>query len=213
MLRQTAAGPEPLAQAVPTLAEIFAATAWDGAATAFMLAHLNGGAVLWVQDRLSRREAGMPYPPGFGVGLDLMYLQVGRAADVLWAMEQGLGTPSLAAVVGEVWGDAPALDFTATKRLALRAEAHGVAAWLIRRGAMADLSAARERWRVGSLPSAPHPDDLRAPGAAIWRTTLFRARWRMPADWVTRYDARTHRMQMEHPTAATPGPQAALQAG
>jgi len=198
---------------LPTLAEIFAPTSWDGAATAFMLAHLRGGAVLWVQDRLTRREAGIPYPPGFGVAVDLMVLQVGRAADVLWAMEQGLGSPALTAVVGEVWGEAPALDFTATKRLALRAEAHGVAAWLIRRGAAADLSAARERWRVGSLPSAAHADDLRAPGAPIWRTTLFRARWRAPADWVTRYDPHTHRMVMEHPVEAAPRADAALRSG
>ena len=199
MLRQSAAG---TAEATPTLSEVFSPVATDAAATGFLLAHLRGGTVLWVQDRLSRREAGQPWPPGFGVTLQMLYLQVGRAADVLWAMEQGLGSPALTAVVGEVWGDAPALDFTATKRLALRAEAHGVAAWLVRRGATPDLSAARERWRLSSLPSATDPHDLRAPGAPIWRADLFRARWRAPADWVARYDRAGHRLRLEQPVEA-----------
>ena len=171
-----------------TLAEIFPATATDGAATGFVLAHLAPkGLTLWIQDRMTRREAGVPFPPGLQ-GRRVMLLTVAKAADVLWAMEQGLGCPGLGAVVGEVWGAAPALDFTATKRLAIRAEAHGVAAWLVRRGAEADLSAARERWRLRSLPSLQNPADIRAPGQAQWRATLFRARWRAPADWVARHD-------------------------
>jgi protein ImuA len=187
----------------PTLAEVFAATATDGAATGFVLAHLAAGArVLWVQDRMTRREAGRPFPPGLPVRAELLHLEVARAADVLWAMEQGLGCPALAAVVGEVWGATPVLDFTATKRLALRAEAHGVAAWLVRRGAAPDLSAARERWRLASLPALAHPDDLRAPGAAQWRATLFRARWRAPAEWVAQHDRVTGQLVLGQAVAA-----------
>jgi protein ImuA len=174
----------------PTLVEIFPDTVVDGAATGFVLAHLKpgGGPVLWVQDRLSQRESGRPYPAGFDPGLRFLHLAVGRATDVLWAMEQGLGCPSLTAVIGEVWGDAPALDFTATKRLALRAEAHAVPAFLVRRAAQADLSAARLRWRLASLPSVPPEDDRRAPGDPLWRADLFRARWRDPGEWVARHD-------------------------
>lgn len=187
----------------PTLAEVFAVHAADGAATGFAVAHLREGArVLWVQDRLSRREGGRPYLAGFGVRIEMLYLEVSRAQDALWAMEQALGCGDLAAVVGEVWGDPPALDFTATKRLALRAEAHGVQAWLIRRAARADLSAARERWRIAALPSPPHPDDPRAPGEPLWQATLFRARWRPPADWVARYEPGRHRMTLDHAAAA-----------
>ena len=176
----------------PTLAEVFPATATDGAGPGFVAAHLTGTAprpVLWVQDRMSLREAGRPYLAGFPDPPELLCLVVSRAVDVLWALEQGLGCSGLSAVVGEVWGNPPVLDFTATKRLALRAEAHGCPAWLIRRGAEADLSAARERWRIGSLPSLSEPDDTRAPGAPQWRAELFRARWRPPGDWVVRHEA------------------------
>lgn len=183
----------PAAEPQATLAEILADTPTDGAATGFALAHLAPGArVLWVQDRLSRCEGGRPHAPGIlgllGGGLDLLHLEVARARDVLWAMEQALGCPALSAVVGEVWGDPPALGFTATKRLALRAERGGVRAWLLRRAATPDLSAARERWRVGSFPSPPAPDDPHGPGEALWRAALFRSRRSTPGEWMARHD-------------------------
>ena len=183
----------------PTLSEIFPETAPDAAAPAFALAHLDAakGPVLWIQDRLSRRETGLPFPPGLG-GCEVLHLQVSRAIDVLWAMEQGLGCPALGGVIGEVWGTAPALDFTATKRLALRAEAHGVPAWLIRRAAPPELSAARERWRLGALPARPVPDDPRAPGAPLWNAELFRARWRAPGRWVAGHDPQGGELHFDH---------------
>ena len=168
----------------PTLAEVFAVHAADGAATGFAAAHLRPGArVLWVQDRLSRRQGGRPFVTGLGVPVEMLHLEVSGAADALWAMEQALGCPALAAVVGEVWGEPRALDFTATKRLAMRAEAHGVRAWLIRRAAQPALSAARERWTLASLPSAPPQDDPDAPGEPSWRAVLFRAREGRTGEW------------------------------
>ena len=176
-----------------TLSEVFAERSWDGAPTGFVLASLvaegGPGPLLWVQDRLSRREAGRPCQAGLPEELaarGLMYLSVSRPVDVLWALEQGLAGAALGGVIGEVWGDPPALDFTATKRLALRAEAQGLPCWLIRRGATPALSAARNRWRVTSLPSLPVADDQRAPGQALWKAELFRARWTRPGTWVAR---------------------------
>ena len=206
------APPDPLADRMPTLCEVFAATATDGAATGFVLAQLPAGApVLWVQDRLSRRQGGRPYAAGLagllGRPVEILWLEVGRALDVLWAMEEALGCPALGAVVGEVWGDPPRLDFTATKRLALRSERGGVPAWLFRRAARPDLSAARERWRVAALPSPPAPDDLRAPGEALWQATLLRARGRMPGDWVAR--AERGRLVLGHPAARPESPRMA----
>lgn len=187
-----------------TLAEVFPETAVDGAAPGFVIAHLpaDAGPVLWIQDRQSQRETGRPYLAGMTHPPEMLLLTVGRAVDVLWAMEQGLGCPGLTAVIGEVWGDPPALDFTATKRLALRSEAHNVPAWLIRRAGSADLSAARERWRVASLPSLPNRADMRSPGAPQWRADLFRARWRTPGQWVVRYDPATHAMAFDHPVSS-----------
>ncbi len=164
----------------------------DGAATAFVLAALpeGGGPILWVQDRLSRREGGRLYLPGGAAGprADILRIEVSHPRDVLWAMEEGAACAGLGAVVGEIHGDPAVLSFTATKRLALRAEASGVPVWLIRGGAGGGLSAARERWRLTAMPSAPHPFDPQAPGAPIWDAELFRARGRPPGRWEARHE-------------------------
>ncbi|MGQ0565140.1 MAG: ImuA family protein [Gemmobacter sp.] len=191
-----------------TLSEVFATQVGDAAAVGFVLSHLVRGAapVLWVQDRLSRRETGRPCLAGLG-GRILLLVDLARPVDVLVAAEEGLRCAALSAVVAEVWGDPPGLDFTATKRLVLRAEASGVPCWLIRHGATPDLSAARDRWRVGALPSAPNPDDALAPGHPRWRVELFRSRHRPPGTWVAQHDRTADRVDL---VAAVPdGPLAA----
>lgn len=181
------------------LSEVFAQTSSDAAAVAFALSRIpeNSAPILWVQDHLSRKESGRPYLPGLqkaGRPRDILYLQLSRPLDVLWALEDGLRCKALSAVIGEIWGDPPALSFTASKRLAMRAEASGTGCWLIRRGAAANLSAARDRWRVGSLPSTPNPHDAQAPGAARWQVELFRSRDGKPGTWAARHDRTTDRV-------------------
>ena len=171
-----------------TFAEVFADTVVDAAATGFICAQLDAAEkpVLWIQDRLSRREAGKPYLAGLPTPMKVISVTVSKPVDVLWTMEEGLRCTGLSAVLGEVWGDPPCLDFTASKRLALRSEARGLPAWLIRRAATPNLSAARMRWRLSSLPSETVEYDMRAPGHPLWRAELFRARWRPPGEWVAR---------------------------
>ena len=172
------------------LSEVFAETAMGGAATGFVLAQLGPGGkpVLWVQDRMSRLEAGRPCLAGIRPGVDMLKVDAPNARGALWTAEQGLGCPSLGGVIAEIWSDPPAVDFTATKRLALCSEARGVPCWLLRRFAQPNLSAARERWRVGPLPSDRHAFDLRAPGLLRWRVELFRSRLRPLGFWTARYD-------------------------
>ena len=181
----------PQAEPAPAmLSEVFAETPMDGAVTGFVLAQLGPGGkpVLWVQDRMSRLEAGRPCLAGMRPGVAVLKVDAPSARDSLWTAEQGLGWASLGGVIAEIWGDPPAVDFTATKRLALRSEAHGVPCWLLRRFTQPNLSAARERWRVGPLPSDRHAFDLRAPGLPRWRVELFRSRLRPPGVWTASYD-------------------------
>ncbi len=179
-----------------TLSEVFPLTATDGAAPGFVLAALarTDAAILWVQDRLSQVESGRPYLPGLRPRRQVLHLTLPRAADVLWAMEEGLRCAALSAVIGEVWGTPAVLDFTATRRLATRAEASDMPCWLIRRGASADLSAARNRWRIAALPSLAPPDDPQAPGDPRWQVELFRSRRAHPGAWVATYDRAADRV-------------------
>jgi len=167
----------------PTLSELFAASPRDGGWAGFLLAQVDvRRPLLWVQERMAILESGRMYPPGFPFS-DLIHVEARDAKAALWAMEEGLRCAAIGAVIGEVWGDPAALDFTATRRLAVAAERHGVGAWLVRLGGSANLSGARRRWRVASGPSLPHPLNPRAPGAAVWDCDLFRARGHAPGRW------------------------------
>ena len=170
-----------------TLSEAWAVASADAGVMAFVLATLaRPGPVIWVQDRLSAREGGVPYARS--LRREPIHVHAGRVADALQAMEASLRCPAVAGVVGEIWGEAPRLDFTATKRLAMRAERAGVPCWIIRRGARPGLSAARTRWRVASLPSQADPWDDRAPGPPRWRVELFRARDGRTGTWIATDD-------------------------
>ena len=173
-----------------TLAELFAGSPSDGGWTGFLLAQLPAGRPwLWVQERMAMLEGGRLYPPGLGAGAgELIHVAARDAREALWAMEEGLRCTQLGAVIGELYGDPKALDFTATRRLAVAAERHGVAAFLIRLGGHANLSGARFRWRVGSAPSLANSLNAKAPGAAAWACELFRARGAQPGRWVLSHE-------------------------
>ena len=173
------------------LSELFAASPRDAGWTGFVLGQLDPvRPLLWVQERMAIREGGRVHAAGLGAfGHGLIHVEARDSRAALWAMEEGLRCPALGGVIGELWGDSPALDFTATRRLAVAAERHGVACWLVRLQGSANLSGARERWRLGSAPSLPHRYDPKAPGSPRWQAELFRSRRRLPGTWLVGADA------------------------
>jgi protein ImuA len=163
----------------------------DGALAAAFVASIlgrliatGGGMVLWC---LPRPDL---YGPGLAAhGLDpgrLVLVQAPRDAEILWAMEEGLRAPGIAAVVGEI-GVLPAV---ASRRLQLAAERSGVTALLLRRwrdGGQAAReralpNAAVTRWRIAALPSQPSRGEP-AVGRPRWRVELLRCRGGAPACW------------------------------
>lgn len=184
------------------LRDVLSGGPFDAAVTGFVLACLPEGnaPVLWVSDRMSRRENGRLYGAAlghFGFKGNVLRVEVSHPRDVLWAMEEGAACGGLSAVVGEIHGAPEVLSFTATKRLALRAESAGLPVWLIRSGDHGALSAARERWRLRSLPSVANPDNGQAPGPPMWEAELFRARGRAPGVWGAVYDPRARVAQKD----------------
>jgi protein ImuA len=156
--------------------------AGDGAATGFVAALAAGvaggrGAILWC---LPRPDL---YGPGLAAaGLDparLILATTERAADGLWAMEEGARCGALAAVVGEV----DKLSLTAARRLQLASETGGVTAFLLRTGVPADGAAAvaATRWRITAAPSGVSPLWTEAPG---WQVELLRCRGGRPGTWI-----------------------------
>ncbi|MEM7490691.1 MAG: hypothetical protein AAF390_16365 [Pseudomonadota bacterium] len=193
---------------LPPFVEAFS-DARDGAATGFVLAQLDAsgrrGPILWVQDARAAQEGGLPCFRGVG-HRDRPILRVAarNAAEALWAMEEGLQCAASSAVIGEIWGDPKALDFTATKRLALRARKSGVPLWLIRPDGVPGLSVAPERWRLRATASAANPLDMHAPGRAQWLAERFRSRAGRPGEWVASHDRAAHRLDLAAPVRDRP---------
>lgn len=153
----------------------------DGAAATFLagiLARLAPARpVLWCVQRPDL------HPPGLALaGLVAERLLLARAPnerELLWAMEEGLRSRVLAAVVGAV----ETLSITASRRLQLAAEASGVTGFVLHRGGRtASASAAVTRWRVVAMPSAPIAGEPGI-GRPRWRLELLRCRGGMPAAW------------------------------
>jgi protein ImuA len=116
----------------------------------------------------------------------LLLVAAGRVEERLWALEEVLRTPGIAAAVAET----PAPSLIAARRLQLAAEAGGVTALLAQTGPPqpGGLSIAASRWRATAAPSAPHPHDPDAPGRARVRLDLARARLAPPASWTLEID-------------------------
>jgi protein ImuA len=165
------------------------ALAWDRLRAAD--GPLDGRAWLWVQDRTSLRLSGRPYLPGLPARLRhrLIHVAAGTPEDALFALEEGLRCRELAFVIGEVAGNPRVLDFTASRRLSLAVERHGVPLWLVRLDARRDLSAARMRWSARPASSPSPRWNPQAPGISSWRAELFRARNHPPGEWILRDDA------------------------
>ncbi len=167
---------------------------------------LDKRAWLWVQDRDTRRRTGRPYRPGLPRALRhrLIHVATENAQDALFAIEEGLRCRDLAFVIAEIAGNPKALSFTASRRLSLAAERHGVPLWLIRLDAARDLSSARMRWRADAAPSPPPRRNPAAPGIASWKAGLLRARNHPPGEWIMRDEAGRLCAEKIVATVATP---------
>ena len=149
-------------------------------------------AVLWVQTREAARLTGRPYRAGLPAEVRhrVIHALADKAEDALFALEEGVRCRDIAFVIGEVTGNPRALDFTASRRLTLAAERHGVPLYLVRIDAQRDLSSARMRWQIAAARSAAPAWNAQAPGAPAWRAELFRARAHAPGEWVLREEGK-----------------------
>jgi len=165
-------------------------------------------AVLWVQDVKAIRLGGRPCLAGLPPDLRhrLIHVAAPTPEDALFALEEGLKCRDLACVIGEIAGNPRALSFTASRRLSLTAERHGVRLWLVRLDAGPDLSSARMRWQVRAAPSSPSRWNAAAPGAATWHAELFRARVHAPGQWILSDDNAALRVRPDPALAAAPDP-------
>ncbi|MGB4398494.1 MAG: Error-prone repair protein ImuA [Daejeonella sp.] len=144
-----------------------------------LLNHLmqNGGACLWISMRRTL------FPPSlkiFGVEPDQMiFIDLKRERDVLWAMEEALKCKGLAAVIGEV----EEISFTHTRRLQLAAEQSRVTGFVLRSDPKKlSATACVARWNITQLPSELE-NGMPGVGFPRWNVELLKVRNGNPGTW------------------------------
>jgi protein ImuA len=147
----------------------------------------TGGHVVWIGPR---DELFGPGLAEFGLAPErLIVVRARPRAARLWALEEALLAPGLAAALAEV----DQLSLTQSRRLQLAAEANGVTALLLRPpGAGTTPCAATTRWRIEAAPSGAALSEevlgeanrpRRASGRPHWRIDLFRCRGGRTGSW------------------------------
>ncbi|MDD9878614.1 MAG: hypothetical protein OXR84_14340 [Magnetovibrio sp.] len=142
----------------------------------------QGGTVLWCR---SGRELYAPGLTPFGLTPDNLIVARGDGRDILWAMEEGLRSGALAAVLGEL----RALPPTALRRLQLAAETGGTLGFLLNAG-RETAGSATTRWRVRAAESR-HPRGP-WPGRPCWQLDLLRCRGGEAASWLVEWRDERH---------------------
>jgi protein ImuA len=129
----------------------------------------------------------------------LIVVRAGARDARLWALEEALRSPGLAAVLAEV----DRLTLTQSRRLQLAAEAKGVTAFLLRPISACDApSAAMTRWRINALPDVT----ARRWGPPCWQVELLRCRGGRTGAWaITWRKGGFHEIKGALALAAEPG--------
>ncbi|RNF35038.1 ImuA family protein [Paracoccus methylarcula] len=194
-----------LHEIVPTASGDLAAGIGFGACLLTRIACLRPGFVLWALPADRGRRGGAAYPLGLtALGLDpahLIQVEACKGTDILWTLEEGLGHPALSAVIGVLPERDRSYDFTASRRLAMRAARQGVTALILRGKTHPAMSTAAEtRWSVGAMPNAPaqHAGPV---GAPRWRIELTKCRKGTPGQWEVEWDHETLSFRFPAPLA------------
>ncbi len=162
----------------------FVASGWEQAAASvgFMAGLISGlakqgGVCLWIS------VSGKVFPPSltaFGVEPDwVIFIDIEREKDVLWAMEEALKCEGLAAVVAEVRD----ISFAQSRRLQLAVESSEVTGFLLRNDPRRlGTTTCVARWQITPLPGE-FEDDLPGVGFPRWQVDLLRVRNGNPGSW------------------------------
>jgi protein ImuA len=158
------------------------------------LAAAGGREVLCIQTDYAALEAGTPYGLGLdrlGLAMDrLLILRVAHPRDALWAFEEGLKCPALAAVLAELPEAGAAADLTATRRLLLAAQTGGGLGLLLRHRPCTLGSGAMTRWQVAAALS--RPDRFGGLGGTSFDLALQRNRRGRCGRWIMGWNHDEH---------------------
>lgn len=135
------------------------------------------GAAHWIS---ASRKIFPPALKTFGIDPDrIIFVDLPREKEVIWAMDEALKCSALTAVVGEM----KEITFTHSRRLQLAVENSQVTGFLLRNDSpRLNATACVSRWKIHPLPSESI-DDLPGIGFPAWRVELLRIRNGRPGTW------------------------------
>src|SRR5450432_489622 len=137
----------------------------------------NGGAVVWIGSSCTL------FPPAlkaFGIQPDqVIFIDLQKERDILWATEEALKCEGLAAVIGEM----PELNFTSSRRFQLAVEQSRVTGFIFRSNPRnLNPNACVSRWKIKSASTFAE-DDLPGLGFPRWQVELLKIRNGKPGIW------------------------------
>ncbi len=161
------------------------ATAATGGFVSGILASLMkaNGVTLWIT---ANRTIFPPTLKSFGIAPDkIIFIELKKEKQILWAMEEALKCNGLAAVVGEI----PELSFTASRRLQLAVEQSKVTGFILRDNPRSlSTTACVTRWKISSLSSSLE-NDMPGVGFPRWNVELLKVRNGKPGSWQVEFIA------------------------
>ena len=153
----------------------------------------TSGVCLWIS---SSRNLFPPALISFGIEPDkIIFLDLEKETDCLWAMEEALKCDGLSAVICET----PNIGFTASRRFQLAVETSGVTGFLLRHNPRrAPLTACLSRWKISSLRSE-YGNDMPGIGFPRWQVNLLKIRNGKPGSWQIEYRSSQFRSVADTP--------------
>jgi protein ImuA len=136
----------------------------------------SGGVTLWIS---ANRTVFPPALQAFGIEPHrVIFVDLKRGSQLLWAMEEALKCKGLASVVGEI----NEIDFTTSRRLQLAVEGSGVTGFLLRQNPRTTTTACVTRWKIAPLGSTA-PEGVPGLGFPKWNVSLLKVRNGTPGTW------------------------------
>lgn len=137
----------------------------------------SNGALIWIS---ASRTIFPPALKSFGISPDrIIFIDLHKEKQILWAMEEALKCNGLSAVIGEM----QELNFTASRRLQLAVEQSRVTGFVIRRNPKSiNTTACLTRWQITPLKSEP-ADGMPGVGFPRWNVELMKVRNGHPGKW------------------------------
>ena len=165
----------------------------DSAATTAFIAGItsslmrNNAVSLWIGSKQTL------YPPAlksFGIAPEkIIFVELQREKEILWAMEEALKCSCLAIVVAEIKD----LSFTASRKLQLAVEQSLVTGFIIRHNPKnITPTACVSRWQIKPERSAPE-EALPGVGYPRWKVTLLKVRNGQGGTWIVEWNTGSFR--------------------